>query len=98
MVSIGLMCNAAMLIQAHTLSRGPRDAAVKYLSLAEIESTTKYCSGRWVSIVLGSTGASAPVSWRETSNGDSTLLHRLESIIVREAQQWLVRQRKQLRV
>ena len=38
MVSIGLMCNAAMLIQAHTLSQGRGDAAVKHLSPAEIES------------------------------------------------------------
>jgi hypothetical protein len=45
MVSIGLMCNAAMLIQAHTVSRGPRDAAVKYLSPAEIESTSKILLG-----------------------------------------------------
>jgi hypothetical protein len=45
MVSIGLMCNAAMLIQAHTLSRGQGDAAVKHLSPAEIESTSKILLG-----------------------------------------------------
>jgi len=48
MVSIGLMCNAAMLIQAHTLSQGRGDAAVKHLSPAEIEATSK--------ILLGSLG------------------------------------------
>jgi ribulose-5-phosphate 4-epimerase/fuculose-1-phosphate aldolase len=45
MVSIGLMCNAAMLIQAHTLSQGRGDAAVKHLSPAEIESTNKILLG-----------------------------------------------------
>ncbi len=45
MVSIGLMCNAAMLIQAHTLSQGRGDAAVKHLSPAEIESTSKILLG-----------------------------------------------------
>ena len=45
MVSIGLMCNAAMLIQAHTLSHGLGDAAVKHLSPAEIESTSKILLG-----------------------------------------------------
>ena len=48
MVSIGLMCNAAMLIQAHTLSQGRGDAAVKHLSPAEIEATSQ--------ILLGSLG------------------------------------------
>ena len=48
MVSIGLMCNAAMLIQARTLSQGRGDAAVKHLSPAEIEATSK--------ILLGSLG------------------------------------------
>ena len=41
MVSIGLMCNAAMLIQAHTLSQGRGDAAVRHLSPAEIEATSQ---------------------------------------------------------
>jgi ribulose-5-phosphate 4-epimerase/fuculose-1-phosphate aldolase len=45
MVSIGLMCNAAMLIQAHTLSQGRGDAAVKHLSPAEIEATSKILLG-----------------------------------------------------
>jgi HCOMODA/2-hydroxy-3-carboxy-muconic semialdehyde decarboxylase len=45
MVSIGLMRNAAMLIQAHTLSQGRGDAAVKHLSPAEIESTSKILLG-----------------------------------------------------
>ena len=45
MVSIGLMCNAAMLIQAHTLSQGRGDAAVKHLSPAEIEATSKVLLG-----------------------------------------------------
>ena len=45
MVSIGLTCNAAMLIQAHTLSQGRGDAAVKHLSSAEIESTNKILLG-----------------------------------------------------
>jgi ribulose-5-phosphate 4-epimerase/fuculose-1-phosphate aldolase len=48
MVSIGLMYNAAMLIQAHTLSQGRGNAAVKHLSPAEIEATSK--------ILLGSLG------------------------------------------
>jgi HCOMODA/2-hydroxy-3-carboxy-muconic semialdehyde decarboxylase len=48
MVSIGLMCNAAMLIQAHTLSQGRGDAAIKHLSPAEMEATSK--------ILLGSLG------------------------------------------
>jgi hypothetical protein len=45
MVSIGLTCNAAMLIQSHTLSQGRGDAAVKHLSPAEIESTNKILLG-----------------------------------------------------
>src|SRR4051794_1907081 len=45
MVSIGLMCNAAMLIQAHTLSQGRGDAAVKHLSPAEIEATSQILLG-----------------------------------------------------
>ena len=45
MVSIGLMCNAAMLIHAHTLSQGRGDAAVKHLSSAEIEATSNILLG-----------------------------------------------------
>jgi ribulose-5-phosphate 4-epimerase/fuculose-1-phosphate aldolase len=45
MVSIGLMCNAQMLIQAHTLLQGRGDAAVKHLSPAEIEATSKILLG-----------------------------------------------------
>jgi ribulose-5-phosphate 4-epimerase/fuculose-1-phosphate aldolase len=45
MVSIGLMCNAQMLIQAYTLSQGRRDAVVKHLSPAEIEATSKILLG-----------------------------------------------------
>jgi ribulose-5-phosphate 4-epimerase/fuculose-1-phosphate aldolase len=45
MVSIGLMCNAQMLIQAHTLTQGRGDAAVKHLSPAEIEATSKILLG-----------------------------------------------------
>jgi ribulose-5-phosphate 4-epimerase/fuculose-1-phosphate aldolase len=45
MVSIGLTCNAAMLSQAHTLSQGRGDAAIKHLSPAEIESTNKILLG-----------------------------------------------------
>jgi HCOMODA/2-hydroxy-3-carboxy-muconic semialdehyde decarboxylase len=45
MVSIGLMCNAQMLIQAHTLSGGRGDAAVKHLSPAEIENTSRILLG-----------------------------------------------------
>ena len=36
-----MMCNAAMLIQAHTLSQGRGDAAVRHLSPAEIEATSQ---------------------------------------------------------
>ena len=39
------MCNAAMLIQAHTLSQGRAGAAVKHLRPAEIESTSKLFLG-----------------------------------------------------
>ncbi len=45
MVSIGLMCNAAMLIQAHTLLQGRGDSAVKHLSPAEMESTSQVLLG-----------------------------------------------------
>jgi hypothetical protein len=45
MVSIGLMCNAMMLIQAHILYQGRGDAAVKHLSSAEIEATSKILLG-----------------------------------------------------
>ena len=45
MVSIGLMCNAQMLIQAHTLAQGRGDAAVKHLSGAEIEATSRILLG-----------------------------------------------------
>ncbi|MBX9824103.1 MAG: hypothetical protein K2Y27_03815 [Xanthobacteraceae bacterium] len=59
MVSIGLMCNAAMLIQAHTLSQGRGDAAVKHLSPAEIEATSKSCSARSDWSGRGNTGGCA---------------------------------------
>lgn len=45
MVSIGLMYNAAMLIQAHVLAQGRGDAAVKHLSPDEIEATSKILLG-----------------------------------------------------
>jgi hypothetical protein len=44
MVSIGLMCNATMLTQAHTLSHRS-DSAVKTLSPAEVESINKILLG-----------------------------------------------------
>ncbi len=45
MVSIGLMYNAAMLIQSHVLSQGRGDTAVKHLSPDEIEATSKILFG-----------------------------------------------------
>jgi ribulose-5-phosphate 4-epimerase/fuculose-1-phosphate aldolase len=45
MVSIGLMCNAAMLTQAHVLTQCRGAGAVKYLTPAEIESTSKVLLG-----------------------------------------------------
>jgi hypothetical protein len=39
------MCNAQMLIQAHTLTQGRGDAAVKHLSAAEIEATSRILLG-----------------------------------------------------
>ena len=75
MVSIGLMCNAQMLIQAHSLSQGRGDAAVKHLSPAEIEATAKFCSARSVSIAHGNTGGYVPVSRLRKANVQSESGH-----------------------
>jgi ribulose-5-phosphate 4-epimerase/fuculose-1-phosphate aldolase len=45
LVSIGLTCNAEMLIQAHALLKGRDSGAVKYLSPAEIASMSKVVLG-----------------------------------------------------
>ncbi len=61
MVSIGLMWNAAMLIQAHTLSQGRGDAAVKHLSPAEIVATS--------GILLGPLGLDRALEYRRVGAG-----------------------------
>jgi hypothetical protein len=68
MVSIGLMCNDAMLTQAHVLTQCRGDGAVKYLSAAEIESTSKVLLGP---LGPASIGACARGSLRRASDAAS---------------------------
>ena len=86
MVSIGLMCNAAMLIQAHTLSQGRGDAAVKRLRAPpRSKARARYCSARsgW-SRRLGVLARSRGLPGKRRV---IRLLHRLEPVVAGEPHQ-----------